>query len=192
MSPSALPCFSLSSAKGPSPPSAHPPNFTANVMPVPLCRLPISEHQLLHRRIFLIPSGPGTSYASDFPQKHSHGASYSLSPSHHFLFISLGLFSTSLTFGSISIRTHGQGASMDPIFTSAKVSRRCVDSEELPDISCLQSSLLTVLLKGRQVLICTYVCRVSGGRGWGRAARKQNSVGVRTLVDSKAVLFSHS
>ena len=67
-----------------------------------------------------------------------------------------------------------------------------MDSEELPDISCLQSSLLTILLKGRQMLICTHVCRVVGGGGGGRAARKQNSVGVRTLVDPKAVFFSHS
>lgn len=83
---------------------------------------------------------------------------------------------------------------MDAIFTSAKVSRRCVDSEELPDISCLQSSLLTILLKGGQMLIRTHVCRVAGGGGGGRAARKQNSVGVRTPVDPvdpKAVLFSH-
>ena len=62
-------------------------------------------------------------------------------------------FSASLTFGSVSIRTHGQDASMEPIVTSAEVSRRWVDSEELPDISCLLSSLLTILLKGRQVLI---------------------------------------
>ena len=64
-----------------------------------------------------------------------------------------------------------------------------MDREELPDISCLQSSLLTILLKGRQMLICMHVCRAGVG---GRAARKQNSVGVRTLVDSKAVLFSHN
>lgn len=45
-----------------------------------------------------------------------------------FLFISLMFFSTSFTFGSVSLRTQGQDASMGSILTSAKVSGRWVDT----------------------------------------------------------------